>query len=138
MSWRRVLFWLVHLSWGAAQTLVGALTCLFFVRCEHAWYHGAFVTYWTRRDSASIGPFVFIGRARPSLQKKILVHEFGHCVQSLMLGPLFLPLVALPSGLWATVFHRRSRRNYYTFPTERSANRLGRRATGEEPPAGTE
>ena len=138
MKARAVLFWLAQLSWGFFQTLAGALMCLTCGRCRRAWYHGACVTYWNRRDSVSLGALVFIGRMRPQLQRKVLVHEFGHCVQSLLLGPLFLPLVGLPSGLWALCFSARSRRSYYAFLPERWANRLGRRVTGEEPPTGEE
>lgn len=49
------------------------------------------------------------------------LHEWGHTRQSLMLGWLYLPVVGLPSILWAS----RPRRNYFSFWTERWADNLG-------------
>lgn len=49
------------------------------------------------------------------------LHEWGHTRQSLMLGWLYLPVVGLPSILWAS----RPRRDYYSFWTERWADTLG-------------
>jgi len=56
----------------------------------------------------------------------------GHTVQSVILGPLFLPVIGLPSLLWAglPVFRKyRERRSvsYYWLYTERWANFLGER-----------
>jgi hypothetical protein len=65
----------------------------------------------------------------------LLVHEYGHCLQSILLGPLFLPVIAIPSILWATLpcFERfRSRKgvSYYELYCEKWANRFGDRVCG--------
>ena len=54
-----------------------------------------------------------------------LVHEKGHCLQSLLLGWFYLPIIGLPSILWAS-WHTltKSKRDYYSFFTERWANKL--------------
>ena len=54
-----------------------------------------------------------------------LVHEKGHCLQSLLLGWFYLPILGLPSILWAS-WHTltKSKRDYYSFFTERWANKL--------------
>lgn len=54
-----------------------------------------------------------------------LVHEKGHCLQSLLLGWFYLPVIGLPSFLWAS-WHTltKSKRDYYSFFTERWANKL--------------
>lgn len=100
-------------------------------------YHGAVVTYWNVEASLSLGLFVFVteGRKEPRRQR-ILVHEYGHCIQSLILGPLYLPLVALPSMLWCQLkaFERlRVRKNmsYYDMLIEKSASDLGEKTTRE-------
>ncbi len=63
----------------------------------------------------------------------LLEHEYGHSVQSLILGPAYLPVVGLPSFLWNRLpyfrNHRRKKgRSYYSVPFESSANTLGARA----------
>ena len=54
-----------------------------------------------------------------------LVHEKGHCLQSMFLGWFYLPVIGLPSILWAS-WHTltKSKRDYYSFFTERWANKL--------------
>ena len=69
--------------------------------------------------------------------QRIKVHEYGHTIQSVLLGPLFLPVIGLPSLLWANLpacaRYRRNRGiSYYSFYTEAWANRLGEWVTGEE------
>ena len=64
------------------------------------------------------------------LDDRLLVHEYGHTIQSLVLGPLYLPIIGLPSVIWlnsARLARRRRERHlsYYAFFTERSANSLG-------------
>jgi len=70
----------------------------------------------------SLGNFIY---GRPPIYKRMLLHEYGHCIQSRILGPFYLIVVGLPSLLWALWWHPRSRKGYYTFYTERWADRLG-------------
>ena len=90
----------------------------------------------------SLGPFVFLEgsadprKAQESVERRLLVHEYGHTIQSLVLGPLYLPLIGMPSVIWlnapALSRHRRKTgASYYRFYTERSANWIGERVTGE-------
>ena len=104
---------------------------------RHRW-PSSFIYFSDRMSGGiSLGQYVILS-ARYVGDVNAWYHERGHHLQSMILGPLFLPLVGLPSGLWALYFSGRSRKNYYSFLPERSANRLGRRVTGEEPPTGTE
>ena len=55
-------------------------------------------------------------------------HEEGHRKQSKMLGPLYLIVIGLPSLIWATLHSTVGRLgavDYYSFYTERWADRLG-------------
>lgn len=52
-------------------------------------------------------------------------HEYGHTRQSLILGPLYLLIVGLPSLLWAWWWNERRGVSYYSFYTEKWADRLG-------------
>lgn len=55
------------------------------------------------------------------------MHEKGHRIQSMMLGPLYLIVIGLPSLIWAAL-HSSVRRlrtvDYYSFYTEKWADRL--------------
>ena len=105
----------------------------------------------------SLGIFIFLGSCAEGPEDPLVVHEYGHTVQSVILGPLYLPLIGLPSLIWAGVFRsRRQRRSktrnkgqrpersrgrrpkrrmgYTMFYTEKWANRLGRKVTGRRPP----
>ena len=52
-------------------------------------------------------------------------HEYGHSRQSLYLGPLYLLIVGLPSLLWAWYWNPSRGRSYYSFFTEKWADKLG-------------
>ena len=142
---RAILFYFLQWTWGLPQNLVGLLL-LPFLRGKRFRYHGALVTVYRQRDSAknhsgfSLGMFIFIPEGWSEYNKKhLVVHEYGHTVQSLILGPLYLPAVGLPSVIWSHRFCRRydvyRRRGIaYTdkYP-EHGADRLGEYVTGEKP-----
>ena len=60
-------------------------------------------------------------------------HEYGHCKQSRMLGPLYLLIIGIPSALgnvWDVSMHgnwpnNRRREWYYNQPWEKWADKLG-------------
>ena len=70
----------------------------------------------------SLGNFVYV---RPPVYEKMIMHEYGHCIQSRLLGPFYLIVVGIPSLLWALWWHPGRRVSYYSFYTERWADRLG-------------
>ena len=130
---KTVLFRIWQWTWGLPQTLIGAIVFLCTIGCPRECYHGAIVTHWNRYDSLGMGMFLFLGKRA---DRQVLVHEYGHAVQSLILGPLFLPIMGFPSFAWAGLpWCRRLRKekkiSYYAFYPERNANRLGRLATNE-------
>ncbi len=135
---RHTLYILWQCLWGFPQSFVGAVIFLFNLRRPHRLYHGAVVTEWTCRGSVSLGMFVFLSTAKSSeAMQRILVHEYGHTVQSLMLGPLYLIAVGVPSVLWAGLpqlksLRRKKNISYYSVYPERWADRLGERITGEQ------
>ena len=70
----------------------------------------------------SLGHFVYVRRIDDI---RMVRHEYGHCRQSLILGPLYLAVIGLPSLLWAVWWNPCRRVPYYRFYTERWADRLG-------------
>ena len=151
MRWLRgLLYLLIQCTWGAPQTLLGLIVFvvnLFDRRSRRFCFHGAVITKTASLSSVSLGLFVFVS-SRPQhfvedgvelvgegAFRALLVHEYGHTIQSLVLGPLYLPLIGIASMLWAALpVCKRKRRNgtpYAAFPTESSANKLGERISGE-------
>ena len=150
---RSFLYLLVQAVWGFPQTLVGLVVLLAHATCPHCRFHGAIVTRWKSRKALSLGPFLFVGGAGDAdlvpdsragdasdplagIDRRLLVHEYGHTIQSLVLGPFYLLVVGLPSVVWLNTpafsrKRRREQRSYYRFYTERTANWLGERVLGE-------
>lgn len=139
------LYMVIQLTWGILQSLLGLVLFLLNIRCRHYIYHGAVVTEWKPRSSVSLGLFVFCsddphfakanGISREDAASRLLVHEYGHTIQSLVLGPLYLIIIGLPSVTWAFLpAFRRMRREkgipYSRAYCEASANRLGEKYTG--------
>lgn len=119
---------------------------LFNVRHRHRFFRGAVVTEWNRPYSLGCGQFVFLScreypHVSPESARKYrydtLVHEYGHTLQSAILGPLFIPVVAVPSLAWASLpvfakFRRRRKKSYYWLYCEKWANILGDKACGND------
>ena len=129
-----VLYILIQCTWGILQTLLGLLLFLILFRQEHRFYKGSVVTYWPRGGGVSLGMFVFLGHG--SRETRLLVHEYGHTIQSLILGPLYLLVIGLPSFTWAGLpcfqrLRRQKRISYYSFYPEKWADRLGLLVTKE-------
>lgn len=70
------------------------------------------------------------------LSKRLLVHEYGHTIQSLIFGPLYLIVIGIPSTLWGFLPYFQNKRNngvsYFSFFTEKLANYLGEKVTKEK------
>ena len=128
------VFLFVQCTWGAAQTLLGFLLFLRFLRAPHRCYCGSISTRWKLDGGISLGLFIFTPDREEAWCRQMEVHEYGHAWQSLLLGPLYLIIVGLPSILWARlpgcIRMRRERQvPYSAFYTERWADRLGEAMT---------
>ena len=81
--------------------------------------------------AVSLGMFIFFFRdyGNGEWKQKTVKHEYGHSIQSKILGPLFLLVIGLPSIIWAAAFKEfRRKRNisYYWLYTEKWADNLGK------------
>ena len=135
----------VQCIWGLPQTVLGLVLLLIHRRAPHCSYHGAIVTTWSLKSSVSLGMFVFVTAepyfyeklkddyTKEELSSRLLVHEYGHTIQSLILGPLYLIVMGIPSTLWGflpcCVRRRKRGVSYFSFFTEAWANRLGEAVT---------
>lgn len=84
------LFALVQWTWGLPQTLMGLCLMFRYRRCRRRFMNGAVVIYHDGTfGGVSLGMFVFVNGSRPERWiSDAEVHEYGHSVQSLLLGPL--------------------------------------------------
>lgn len=119
--------------WGLPQAIVGAAVAMVYRSCPYTTFRLSRVVTWNLDSGLSLGLFVFVPKSSP---RGLLVHEYGHSVQSIILGPLYLPLVVVPSLLWAGIpwfeaWRRAHDVSYYEFLPERWANRLGERVCKE-------
>ncbi len=129
---KTLLFRLWQWTWGFPQSLVGLIVYLLNRDKPHETYRGCIVTHWNNRGSMGMGMFLFLGCDDPQVR----VHEFGHSVQSVILGPLFLPIMGIPSFLWCNLpvcrkLRKEKKISYYRFYPESTANKLGAWAAGE-------
>lgn len=136
-----LLYRLIQWTWGIPQNIIGLLIFLCCTDRKYQSYHGALVSNWNREAMcAGCGMFIFMGKSTSFDTKKaiseqksvqrLLIHEYGHTIQSLILGPLFLFVITIPSALWALLPFFKNRRmqrgtSYYSAFTERWADALG-------------
>ena len=126
-------------SWELPQSVLGALVLAAVLlggsALEVSRRYGR-VCVRTGRLGVSLGAFVFWFRGSGRDPEEVLRHEIGHTVQSRLLGPLYLPVVGLPSmaRVGYAMLHRRRYgtrwRNYRKGFPENWADRLAPRRSG--------
>ena len=124
-------FVFVQWTYGILQNSMGFILFVYWAGIRKSGvsgYRSAVVTECKRTDGLSLGMFVFTGN---SDNRKLVSHEYGHTLESLILGPLYLPIIGLPSLIWAQSKRlgsawRKGQKDYYAFYPEKWANRLGK------------
>ncbi len=102
----------LFVTWELPQSLLGAAVAAVVLASGSALEAGrryGRICVRTNRLGVSLGAFVFWFRVRGRDPEEVLRHEIGHTVQSRLLGPLYLPVVGLPSmaRVGYAVWHRR-------------------------------
>ena len=147
---KKALYIFLQCTWGFFQTALGFAVFLVNIRANHYFYHGAVITEWKNSTSVSLGLFVFVTKepyfydkvrhacpTREDAFRRLRVHEYGHTIQSLFLGPLYLPVIGIPSSVWCFLpplvnMRRNDGVSYFAFYTEKGANYWGEKVTGEK------
>lgn len=79
------------------------------------------------KGGISLGKYIIVTKQCSS---KTVAHEMGHTKQSMMLGPLYLLVIGLPSLLHASVGFSNTKKGdnylYYNFYTEKWADKLAK------------
>ena len=110
---------LLRYIWQLPQNLVGLIVVLLTrAKLNLDGYH-----YWRFRSGLSLGHYIFINR---EASIETIKHEEGHQRQSARLGWLYLPVIGIPSLVWACLksIGAFKKVNYYSFYTERRADEL--------------
>ena len=145
----KYIYILIQLTWGSLQSLLGFILFIINIKQKHYFYHGAIITEWQTRSSISLGLFVFVTQepyftdkfknefTKEELANRLLVHEYGHTIQSLILGPLYLIIMGIPSTIWGFLPLLNKKRkekqiSYFSFFTEKWANHLGEKLTNKK------
>ncbi len=135
---KKLLFYLVQFTWALPQNLTGFLAYLvMYKNHKHERFHNSFITYVSKKNfgGVSIGIFIFINPDRSEdWLHDTKIHEYGHTIQSLALGPVWPFVIALPSVIWcglpALVKYRKEKSvSYYWLYCEGWANLWGLRAS---------
>ena len=93
------LFWLISLTWGALSTIPGLLLALALILCGKKPRRVGPLLYFRvgkHWGGCELGA-VFIRDTTST--EHVTWHEAGHSIQTLMFGPLMIPLISAPSFL---------------------------------------
>ena len=92
-------YWLVSLTWGGVMTLLGAVIALGMLLSGHAPKKLGPNVYFEAGlgwGGMEYGAFFFVSK---DASEETRLHEAGHGIQNLVLGPLMPFLVCIPSAL---------------------------------------
>ena len=133
---KRILFIILQCTWGILPTLVGLFFFLKLNDYPHKTYRGCIDTRWDTRSGLSLGLFIFTPNDEIKDADKIRVHEYGHCIQSIVLGPLFA-VVGIISLVWGrhpyfAKLREEKKLSYTSCFVESWASKWGELVTGEE------
>lgn len=138
---KKFLFYLIQFTWGLPQNLVGLIGYLvLYKKSRHERFHNAFITLIDSDKpfgGISLGVFIFVnGKKSDDWLHDTRIHEFGHTIQSLVLGPLYFLVIGFPSFLWCNLppvcrYRKEHDVSYYTIYCEGWANLWGSRFSGQ-------
>jgi len=132
-----ILFFLINITWGVIQSSLGLMLFLCFITRPHYWYKSSIVTVNTTLQNINIkgglclGLFIFVTVDMDKehiVNSDLIKHEYGHVLQSVLLGPLYLLIIGLPSLIWARFFsgwRKKHNKDYCSLYTESWAVKWG-------------
>lgn len=139
-GWTKFFFYLDQLTWGLTVNLVGAVVFLIckIAGCRSERFCHAVIVYSNKKNfgGLSLGLFIFMNAKEDQPWKDdTQIHEYGHTIQCLLLGPLYWLVVALPSAIWCNFFagyRKKHNISYYKLYCESWANKWGEKWSGKK------
>ena len=128
----RVLYYLLAATWGGFLTVIGIFVTAFLALVKLFGANIAFTPYYWIYHIA-LGPrgwggleFGLTFLRSPNCDSSD-AHEFGHTFQNTILGPLFIPMVAIPSAIWywSRIVKKGYSKPYDSMWFEDSASQIG-------------
>lgn len=130
----RFFYYLLQFTWGLPQNIIGFFLTRKYKEKEN--FFGAKIYY--HHDNwggISLGMFILMNADKgKEWVDSVKVHEYGHSIQSIILGPFYLLVIGLPSLIWCNAkrfikLRKDKNVSYYTFYPEKWANYLGSKIT---------
>ena len=136
----RFLFYLVQFTWGLSVNLIGGIVFLILKAkgCRSERFCNAFIVYADKENfgGISLGLFIVMNSKKQQPWKHdTRIHEYGHTIQCLLLGPLYWLVIAVPSAVWCNFFAAYRKKNnisYYKLYCESWANCWGEKWSREK------
>lgn len=133
-GWPRLLFYAVQFTWGLTVNLAGLLVFLCRKGSRRERFCNSVVTYLPgSHGGLSLGIFIFLSLQNVNQRRDLRVHEYGHTIQCLFLGPLYWLTIAIPSAIWYHCFagfRKKHQVSYDTLYCERWATAWGKKWSG--------
>lgn len=95
---KRWMYYLFQWTWGLLANIfgvIGFIICRICNRPAGMWRNAFYVTLPWNFGGLSLGMFIFCGQNNLSVRS----HEYGHSIQNMQWGPLFLVVIGLPSAI---------------------------------------
>lgn len=112
--------------WQLPQNLIGLIAVSHLWPVPNVRFRGEMICYSDKMSGGiSLGRYIILARHYWECNGDTELHEYGHAIQSRILGPFYLLFIGLPSLLWAAWWNEDRGVSYYSFYTERLADKLG-------------
>lgn len=115
---------MIKYIWQLPQHLLALLVIIFSnAKYSHSYNHTR-VYYTNQMFGVSLGNYIIVYN---QVSKETIKHEYGHSIQSLYTGPLYLLIIGLPSITMniLTILGVLKSENYYKRWPENQADKLG-------------
>lgn len=122
------LFYLLSFTWGIIPSLVGLIIILIMLPFGrvHRFQNRFYAVIGKAWGGLNLGPFFVCGECCQFYRTK--AHESGHGFQNIIWGPLYIFVIAIPSGIrywYRHFFPNRSTTDYDSIWFEGQATRWG-------------
>lgn len=137
----KFLHFLIQFTWALPQNLFGFILTRKYRNGKKENFFTSKIYYHNEKwGGISLGMFIVInGKKDEDWINTTKVHEYGHTIQSLILGPLYLFVIGIPSMIWCNAKKYNAMRkekgvSYFDFYPEKWANYLGEKITKQPAP----
>ena len=118
---KKILHFFIFI-WTLPQNLVGLTLIIMYGLSFKTKYKSAYIYDKFPAAGISLGYFILFDDYEHTVNEADIKHEYGHFIQNLLLGPLYLLVI----GAFSELNYRfKFSKSYYDFWTEKWADKLG-------------